>query len=63
MSDYCFVCNRPTDHFAEHDALVMAGLATYDEFTVRRTALWDDELASAICEAEYQALYGHLDLG
>lgn len=27
---FCFVCGRATDHFAEHDDLVEAGLATYD---------------------------------
>lgn len=34
MEDYyefCFVCGRPTDHRAEHDDLVEAGRARYDE--------------------------------
>lgn len=30
LMDFCFVCNRPTDHRAEHDDLVEAGLASYD---------------------------------
>ena len=30
IMDFCFVCNRPTDHRAEHDDLVEAGLASYD---------------------------------
>ncbi len=28
--EWCFVCNRPTDHRAEHDDLVDQGLASYD---------------------------------
>lgn len=28
---FCFVCSRCTDHFAEHDDLVEAGLAHYGE--------------------------------
>ena len=61
---HCFVCRRHTDHIAEHDALVEHGLAEYDydRWVVRRTDLWDDARASAISEAEYQRLYGHLDL-
>jgi len=39
---YCFVCNRSTDHFAEHDDLVEAGLAEYVNGDVRRTDKWDD---------------------
>lgn len=27
---FCFVCSRATDHFAEHDDLVEAGLAFYE---------------------------------
>ena len=30
---WCGVCRRPTDHFAEHDDLVEAGVATYDART------------------------------
>ena len=30
---WCGVCRRPTDHFAEHDDLVEAGLAAYDALT------------------------------
>lgn len=57
--EFCFVCNRATDHFAEHDALVHAGLATYRDHdgnvdgTVRRTAAWDDETARKVSDAEY----------
>lgn len=29
--EFCFVCSRPTDHRAEHDDLVEAGRARYDE--------------------------------
>ena len=28
--DFCFVCGRATDHFAEHDDLVDAGKAVYE---------------------------------
>lgn len=28
---YCFVCSRPTDHVAEHDDLVAAGQAEYQD--------------------------------
>ena len=28
---HCFVCGRHTDHFAEHDDMVAAGTARYDE--------------------------------
>lgn len=28
--DWCFVCSRPTDHRGEHDDLVDAGHASYD---------------------------------
>lgn len=31
---FCFVCGRCTDHFAEHDDLVEAGLARYEGSTV-----------------------------
>lgn len=27
---HCFVCHRHTDHFGEHDSLVLIGLAAYD---------------------------------
>ena len=62
---FCFVCSRCTDHYAEHDALVAAGLATYGHRngSVYRTELWDDTVAAAVAEAEYQALYGHLNVG
>jgi hypothetical protein len=56
--DHCFVCNRHTDHFAEHDALVEAGLAVYGEHGVYRTSSWDDERAESIQREEYTALYG-----
>lgn len=51
---HCFVCSRHTDHFAEHDGLVEAGLAAYEGSAVVRTALWDDAEAARISEAEYQ---------
>lgn len=28
--DWCFVCQRPTDHWGEHDDLVEEGKASYD---------------------------------
>lgn len=28
---WCYVCNRPTDHRAEHDDLVEQGKARYDD--------------------------------
>lgn len=31
VDPWCYACNRPTDHRAEHDELVEAGLARYDE--------------------------------
>lgn len=38
---YCFVCSRLTDHFAEHDDLVEAGLAKYGEDgSVYRVGNW-----------------------
>lgn len=54
---HCFVCGRHTDHFAEHDDLVEAGLASYDlaDGTVHRTEAWDDGHAAAIVEATWQA--------
>lgn len=56
MDEYCFVCNRVTDHWGEHDALVDAGLAQYsDDGTVYRTEKWDDALAKEITEAEWEA--------
>ena len=52
---HCFVCGRHTDHGSEHDALVEAGLATYDaDGSVRRTAQWDRTRATQIADAEYQ---------
>lgn len=30
VDPWCYACNRPTDHRAEHDELVEAGLARYD---------------------------------
>lgn len=59
---FCFVCNRNTDHFAEHDAIVMAGLAEYRGLTVVRTDLWDDDEAAAIAAQEYSFLYGELEI-
>lgn len=54
---HCFVCHRHTDHFAEHDGLVEAGLATYaEDGSVHRTEKWDDDLATQIFEAEYARL-------
>lgn len=29
---HCFVCGRHTDHYAEHDDMVDAGTARYDEY-------------------------------
>lgn len=53
---HCFVCNRTTDHFAEHDALVDAGLALYgDNGSVYRTDAWDPAKAAEISQAEYEA--------
>jgi hypothetical protein len=61
VDPHCFVCRRHTDHFGEHDALVEAGLAYYTgDGSVHRTDAWDADLARAIADAEYQALYGHL---
>lgn len=56
--DYCFVCSRPTNHVGEHNALVAAGLATYDEGIVSRAAAWDADLARRIGNAEYITTYG-----
>lgn len=54
--EYCFVCNRVTDHWGEHDALVEVGLARYrDDGTVLRTDKWDDALAKVIVDAEWEA--------
>lgn len=54
---YCFVCGRCTDHFAEHDDLVAAGLVSYDTTTgnVLRTERWDRDLADIIGTVSYQA--------
>lgn len=58
---YCFVCNRPTDHFGEHNALVEEGLAEYrKDGSVVRTDAWDDTRAEAVAEAEYAALKAEL---
>lgn len=56
MTSYCFVCNRVTDHFAEHDALVEAGLAEYDTTSgdVHRTVNYEPALAAAIAEVDYE---------
>lgn len=52
---YCFVCSRPTDHVGEHEALVEAGLASYDrDGSVRRTSAWDADAAAAISQAEFE---------
>lgn len=48
--DWCGVCGRPTDHFAEHDGLVEAGLAEYRNGSVQRTDKWDDALAREVAE-------------
>jgi hypothetical protein len=53
--EYCFVCLRCTDHFAEHDDLVAAGLATYDGSVVRRTEKWDDARAREIADLGFVA--------
>lgn len=51
---HCFVCGKHTGHFAEHDELVEAGLATYgNDGSVYRTATYDEDLAREIFEAAY----------
>jgi hypothetical protein len=53
---HCFVCHRHTDHFAEHDELVDAGLAAYgSDGSVYRTDAYDEDLARAVFEAAYAA--------
>lgn len=59
---HCFVCGRHTDHVAEHDGLVEAGLAAYEGSAVVRTTLWDDAKAARISEAEYQRYLKDLGL-
>ncbi|WP_460867116.1 hypothetical protein [Nocardioides pakistanensis] len=60
---HCFVCRRHTDHFAEHDALVEAGLAQYtSDGSVHRTEKWDDDLARQVAEAEYREYAARLGL-
>jgi hypothetical protein len=60
MFEFCFVCNRVTGHFGEHDGLIHAGLAENEKVngectgTVLRTAAWDDALAARISEVEYE---------
>lgn len=56
---YCFICSRCTDHVAEHDALVDAGLAEYNYYdgSVFKTDLWDAALAREISDAEYEGTY------
>ena len=62
---WCGVCARPTDHFGEHDGLVAAGLAEYDTETgsVRKTDLWDEAMAKAVSDAEYEAYVEAVEAG
>lgn len=62
---YCFVCSRATDHFAEHEGLVAAGLAEYntDTGSVYKTDAWDDAMAAAVSEAEYAAYLAAAEAG
>jgi hypothetical protein len=54
MEAFCFVCRRCTDHFAEHDDLVEAGLAVYDEdsgdvcWSAKAAAMSESELEAAL---------------
>lgn len=49
---HCFVCGRNTDHFAEHDDLVDAGLARYTgDGSVHRTDAWTDDTTAAVIKA------------
>lgn len=59
---YCFVCRRVTEHAGEHDALVEAGLASYDrDGSVLRTERWDADKAREIFEAEYAAYVARIE--
>lgn len=51
---FCFICGRVTDHFAEHDDLVEAGLAEYDGVYVNRTDAWTPAAAKAITDASWE---------
>lgn len=54
---FCFVCKRPVEHIGEHEALVNAGMAEYDDESgvVRKTKSYDSAKAQKIQkeEAEY----------
>lgn len=54
---FCFVCKRPVEHIGEHEALVNAGMAEYDDElgVVRKTKSYDSVKAQKIQkeEAEY----------
>ena len=54
---FCFVCSRCTEHVGEHEALVEAGLATYEGGSVYKTAAYDADLAREIQQAEFARLY------
>lgn len=47
---YCFVCSRATEHMAEHDDLVDAGMVEYDwdNGIVRKLAAYDENKARAM---------------
>lgn len=51
---FCYVCYRNTNHIAEHDGLVAAGLAEYGTDDVLRTPAWDDALAREVSAVEYR---------
>lgn len=45
---FCFVCCRPTEHVAEHDDLVLAGMVRYRNGSVVLTPEYDEDKARAI---------------
>lgn len=55
---YCFVCKRPTDHIGEHEALVSAGMAEYDDETgyVKRTKQYSEKEVERVHQRESEKL-------
>lgn len=45
---FCFVCNRPTEHVAEHDALLEADMVRYEDGSVVLTEKYEEDVARAL---------------
>lgn len=60
---FCFICNRATEHVAEHDDLVDAGLAVYtQDGCVHPTERYTEEAAQMVANLGTEAYYQSMNV-